>query len=117
LNIKSSGKAVLAFLPEDQANRIVEMEGLPAHTKHSITDAESLRRDLAAIRKRGYATDMEEFRDGISAISAPVFNSASRVVGALTVVAPAFRMTKEKVPIYGKKCVDTAARLSAMIPL
>ncbi len=112
---KSNGKAALAFLPENEAEKIIQAEGIPAFTKNSITDAEAFRKELAAIRKRGYATDLEEFREGISAISAPVFNSAGQVVGALTMVAPTFRMTVEKVSSYGKKCSETATRLSAMI--
>lgn len=116
LTTKSNGKAVLAFLPENQANRIIEAEGLPAFTKNSITDPKALLRELAAIRKRGYATDLEEFREGISAVSAPVFSSGGNVTGTLAVTAPAFRLTKEKAQDYGKKCVDAAARLSAIIP-
>jgi IclR family acetate operon transcriptional repressor len=112
---KSNGKAALAFLPESQTNKILEIEKLPAYTKHSITDPDAFRKELAAIRKLGYATDIEEFREGISAISAPVFASARRVVGTLTLVGPAFRITKDKIPLFGKKCVETAERLSAMM--
>jgi IclR family transcriptional regulator, KDG regulon repressor len=112
---KSNGKAVMAFLSEDQALRILQSEGLSSFTRNSITDIEAYRRELAVIRKRGYAVDSEEFREGISAISAPVFNVSGQIVGALSVVGPAFRLTKNKVASYGKKCADAAAQLSAMI--
>jgi IclR family KDG regulon transcriptional repressor len=113
---KSAGKAALAFFPENQANKILHSEGLKAFTKNSITDPKAFHRELAAIRKCGYATDFEEFREGISAVSAPVFNSNRKVKGTLSVVAPAFRMTKDKASLYGKKCAEAAARLSSMIP-
>lgn len=115
LTTKSNGKAVLAFLPESQVMRIIEAEGLPAFTKNSITDPQAFLKDLAAIRKRGYAVDLEEFREGINAISAPVFNSSRQVVGTLSLVAPAFRMTKDKISDFGRKCSETAEQLSAMI--
>ncbi len=115
LTTKSSGKAVLAFLPEAQAAQIIEAEGLPAFTKKSITETKEFLRELAAIRKRGYSTDMEEFREGISAISAPVFKTSGVIVGALSLVAPSARLTKDKVAQYGKKCADTAAQLSAVM--
>jgi DNA-binding IclR family transcriptional regulator len=115
LTTKSTGKAVLAFMPEDQIEKLLEAEGLPAVTKNSITDREAFHKELALIRKRGYAVDLEEFREGISAISAPVFNSSREIVGTLSLVAPAFRMTKEKASNFGKKCSETAARLSTMI--
>jgi len=69
---------------------------------------------LAAVRAQGYATDFEEFKEGISAVSAPVFDSEGQVTGTLTIVGPAFRMTKDKIELYGKKCAEAAARLSPL---
>ena len=108
---KSNGKAVLAWLPEERVNGILETEGLPEKTRNSITDVKLYRKDLAAIRKRGYAVDIEEFQEGISAVSAPVFNSEGQVFGALSIIGFAFRMTKEKLHLYGEKCAETAGRL------
>ncbi len=71
--------------------------------------------DLAAVRERGYATDNEEYQEGITAVSAPVFDSKGQAIGALSLVAPAFRMTKEKIRNYGKKCAEMAAQLSGML--
>ncbi len=115
LMMKSNGKAVLAFMPESQVKKIIEEEGLSALTKKSITESEAFHSELAAVRKRGYATDFEEFREGISAVSAPVFNSAGKVVGALSLVAPASRMDEDKAAIYGKKCAEAAAHLSSIV--
>jgi DNA-binding IclR family transcriptional regulator len=115
LTTKSSGKAILAFLPETQAIQIIDSEGLPACTKNSITEVKAFLRELSMIRKLGYATDLEEFREGISAISAPVFKTSGSVVGALSLVAPAARLTREKIQQYGKKCSDLAAQLSAVM--
>lgn len=112
---KSSGKAVLAYLPESEVDAIMKSEGLPAFTKHSITDAEAFRRELMVVRKRGYATDFEEFREGINGVSAPVINSTNQVVGTLSLIAPAFRLTKQIAPDYGRKCAEMAVQLSAMI--
>ncbi len=115
LTAKSTGKAILAFLPEKQADKIIQADGLGAFTKNSITDPKAFHKELAAIRKQGFATDFEEFRDGISAVSAPVFSATGQVKGGLTLVAPAFRMTKNKAMLYGKKCAQAAAQLSSMI--
>jgi DNA-binding IclR family transcriptional regulator len=110
----SHGKAVLAFLPESQLNEIVRIEGFAKNTKKSITNPGLYRADLEAVRKRGYAIDFEEFEEGIVGISAPVFASKG-VVGAIMIVLPAFKMTKEKTRLYGKKCAEEAARLSALL--
>ena len=115
MTTKSNGKAVLAWLPESQVNRILQAEGLPARTPNSITSMKQYRNELAIIREKGYATDCEEFQAGISAVSAPLFNSGAQVVGTLSIVGPAFRMTKDKLELYGRKCAQTAAQLSPIM--
>jgi len=44
-----------------------------------------------------------------------VFNSAGQILGTLSIVGPAFRMTKKKLQIYGRRCVKQAAQLSPLI--
>jgi DNA-binding IclR family transcriptional regulator len=112
---KSNGKAVLAWLPESLVSKIIKREGLPARTKNSITNVTLYRKELAAVRQQGYATDFEEFQEGISAVSAPVFNSEGHVIATLSIVGPAFRMTKEKMQLYGEKCASAAAQLSPLM--
>jgi DNA-binding IclR family transcriptional regulator len=111
----SNGKALLAWLPEERVNEILQIEGLPTATKKSITKPGVYRADLVAVRERGYAIDVEEFQDGVSGVSAPVFNPRGQVIATLSVVGPAFRMTEENIGDFGKKCVETAAQLSTML--
>lgn len=108
----SNGKVLLAWLPEDRVAYIMQIEGLPSLTKNSIVKPSAYRADLAAVRQRGYAIDREEFQEGVSGVSAPIFNPKGWVVATLSVVAPAFRMTEENIKDYGQKCVEVAAELS-----
>jgi DNA-binding IclR family transcriptional regulator len=110
----SGGKAVLAYLPEKLLNEILRIEGLAKHAKRAITNPNLYRADLEATRKRGYAVDHEEFREGITGVSAPVFSSKG-AIGAISIVLPAFKMTQEKIRRYGKKCAEEAARLSNLL--
>jgi DNA-binding IclR family transcriptional regulator len=112
--VTSHGKAVLAHLPENQWEEILHIEGLPKNTNKSITNPVLFRKDLDAIRKQGYAVDDEEFEEGFAGISAPVFSPAG-VIGALFVVMPSFKLTKEKIQLFGKKCAEEAARVSALL--
>jgi IclR family transcriptional regulator, KDG regulon repressor len=110
----SHGKAVLAYLPENRLSEILRAEGLVRNTKKSITNPGIFRAELEAVRKQGYAIDHEEFENGIMAISAPVFAS-KEVIGAISIVLPAFKMTRSKIRLYGKKCAEQAARLSSLL--
>jgi DNA-binding IclR family transcriptional regulator len=111
----SNGKAVLAWLPKSRVHEILRAEGLPALTKKSITNPEAYQAELAGVRRRGYATDFEECNEGAIAVSAPLFGSKREVIGAISVIGPAFRMTKKNIRDYGKRCADAAAGLSTLL--
>ena len=111
----ANGKALLAWLPEDQADDIMQIEGFSRFTAKSIMDPGIYRADLDATRKRGFAIDREEFQEGVSGVSAPVFSPKRQVVATLSIVGPDFRMTEDKIRDYGGKCVELAAQLSARL--
>jgi IclR family transcriptional regulator, KDG regulon repressor len=111
----SNGKALLAWLPEERVAKIMQIEGLPAATKNSIVKPVAYQEDLAATRKRGYAIDREEFQEGVSGVSAPVFSPKGQVIATLSLAGPAFRMTEDNLRKYGEKCVELAAQLTAQL--
>ncbi len=88
LHYTASGKAILAFLPDDRVRAIVDTHGLPARTENTITDIETLFDELAAIRGRGYAYNDEEEIEGFRAVGAPIRASDGRVLGSLSVSGP-----------------------------
>ena len=111
----SNGKAVFAWLAESQVAKIIQKEGLPALTEKSITKPEVFLAELATVRKRGYATDCEEYNEKLHAVSAPIFKSEDKVMGAISIIGPSFRMTQQHIRRFGKKCAETACRLSATL--
>src|SRR3546814_20894648 len=66
-NCTASGKALLAALPRENFERRVEgLRTLPSLTPNSIATVAKLRRELNAIRARGYALDDEEVLPGVA---------------------------------------------------
>src|SRR6202047_5311288 len=61
----ATGKAILAWLPPTELDRIVADKGLTAFTPHTITDIEKLKEDLRLTRRNGFAIDREEFQLGV----------------------------------------------------
>lgn len=86
------GKAVLAFLPDEEVDRIWKSSEICTYTEKTITDLDSMRTCLAEIRQRGYAIDDEEHESGVRCIAVPIFNWAKHAVAAASVAAPAARM-------------------------
>jgi len=111
----SNGRAVLAYLPDERVQDIIRMVGLPVTTKRSIFNIDDYQRDLAATRERGYSVDLQEYRQGIVGISAPVFDGSGQVLGALSIVGLSARMTEEKAGQCGRRCVELAKELSSVL--
>ncbi|WP_233198421.1 IclR family transcriptional regulator C-terminal domain-containing protein [Cryobacterium sp. Y50] len=64
-----------------------ESQGVPL-----VTDFESLKREVACIRQRRYATVDEEFEKGVVGVSAPVFDFQRNIIAAINVSAPKTRL-------------------------
>lgn len=107
----SSGKALLAYSPEDVIEEIIS-DGLEAYTEHTITNPIQLRSELEKIRKLGYANSLEELAIGNFSISAPVFNYEGEIVCAISIVGPMSRLTKEKLPRFNRLIVRSAKEAS-----
>jgi IclR family transcriptional regulator, KDG regulon repressor len=85
------GKALLAYLPDEELARRYPHGRLKRYTDHTITDLDALRADLARVRKRGYAIDLEEHEVGVKCVAAPTFDH-KEVAAAVSVSGPADRM-------------------------
>ena len=94
----ASGKLLMAFGPDYLRERFLDAAPFRALTKSTITSAEALKRELATIRRRGYAEDNQEFLVGICCLAVPVRNSSGEVVAGLGVMAPShdFPLTKAR---------------------
>lgn len=94
LQTTAPGKAILAHLPEERVERILDECGLPRKTDATITSRQELYDELETVRERGYATDLEERVEGVRAIAAPVV-ARGTVHGAIAISGPANRMSGE----------------------
>ncbi|WP_254547019.1 IclR family transcriptional regulator [Halomarina pelagica] len=92
LHTIAGGKVILAHLPDERVDAIIDRWGLPAVTPTTITDRDELADELERVRERGVAFNREECIDGLKAVAAPVLDPNGGVVGALSVSGPAHRM-------------------------
>ncbi|MFC6838075.1 IclR family transcriptional regulator [Halomarina ordinaria] len=95
LHITALGKAILAHLPEERVEEIVDRRGLAPKTPHSVGTREELNDTLADVRERGYAIDDGERLEGLRCVAAPVRGPSGVVSGAISVSAPASRIGDE----------------------
>lgn len=106
------GKALLAYVGEEELEELVRQRGLRAYTKRTITTLAELKRELARVREQGYAVDNEEFEEGLKCIGAPVRDYSGRVVASISIAGPAFRLTEERIPVLAQSVMEVARELS-----
>lgn len=90
------GKAILAYLPSNHVDSIIETHGLPAETEQTTTSRDELAAELETIRERGFATDKEERLTGLRCVAAPIVADDGDILGSVSVSGPASRMPDER---------------------
>ncbi|MDE3103281.1 MAG: IclR family transcriptional regulator, partial [Chloroflexota bacterium] len=89
------GKALLAALSTDRRDALIDRIEMRAYTPRTIVEKTSLRRALEEVRERGYAIDDEEFDEGVRCVAIAV-GPVGDPIGAISVSAPAGRMTRQR---------------------
>lgn len=92
----SLGKAILAFLPADRSDEIVQSSAYDAFTSQTVGGPEELYDKLDTVVERGYAIDDEENIEGLRCVAAPVKNDDT-VLGAVSITGPSSRFTHERI--------------------
>lgn len=95
LHTSALGKAILAHLPDDRVDEIVEEHGLAAMTKNTVTDRDALEKQLEEARSQGYVIDRGERIEGVLCLAAPILGREDRVMGSICVCSPASRIDNE----------------------
>ncbi len=90
------GKAILAFLPDEQIETLYPQEELPTCTPHTISTKSLLVDQLREIRERGYALDLEEQEEGVRCVGVPIFDYTLKVIGGLSISGPITRFSEER---------------------
>lgn len=90
------GKAILASLPREEVEKIIEKRGLPELTANTITDREELFEELDVVSERGVAFDDQERLDGLRSVAVPIKDGEDDVLGSLSIAGPSSRIRDER---------------------
>ncbi|WP_324669526.1 IclR family transcriptional regulator [Geochorda subterranea] len=91
------GKVLLAELPEEEARRRLSSRVLTPFTAYTVTNVEDLMRQLSTVRAQGYALNDREHREDSRCIAAPVRDYTGKGIAAISITAPVFRMSEERI--------------------
>jgi IclR family acetate operon transcriptional repressor len=108
----SVGKAMLAWLPEDEIHRLLA-NGMKRFTDNTITEFQAFVEALRIVRRDGYAIDREEFLPGVICVGAAIRDQAGTVIGAISASTPSMRASEEHVALMRDEICAATRALSA----
>lgn len=111
----SHGKALLADFDEPALKALFGNSPLERVTKQTMVSIGELARACKRIQARGYATDDEEFMDGVRCIAAPIRDQEGSVVASIGISAPVARFASERDKEYGLKVTEIAQQIGELL--
>ncbi|TYL47976.1 IclR family transcriptional regulator [Marinomonas sp. IMCC 4694] len=86
------GKAMLAFLSEEQLTKAIQEQSFTQHTATTLVNETMLRNELIKIRESKISLDLEEHEEGIQCAASVILNHRNEPIAALSITAPKFRV-------------------------
>lgn len=96
LHATSLGKALTAFIPAPERQRLLSQLRLKAYTARTLTETAALDADLELTRTRGFAVDDNEIIEGVTCVAVPVFDPSGGILAAISITAPSHRMAEAR---------------------
>lgn len=117
INIPASapGKAIAAFLPEDQRAGLVGRLKFVRFNERTITTKEAFYEELGRVRECGYSVDRGEEYDGIYCVGAPLLDRNGYPVAAIWMTGPDKRVRPGQFPEIGGRIREGAMEISRML--
>lgn len=107
----ASGKALLAHSGEAALTALGDFP-LPDYTPRTITTLEGLQREMAQIRRQGFAVNRGEWRYTVYGLAAIVLDASGHPVASIGISGPAERMKPAQMKQYQSIVMEAATGLS-----
>lgn len=108
LEIAGTGHLILAYLPEEERNCILDHRGVAEPQRRLI------RERIVTIRRDGFAYSKGEMLEGVAAVVAPIFDTANRPVGTVGITVPSHRVTPVSIKSLGARAVAVGAEITRL---
>lgn len=115
-NCTGVGKALIAWLPDEELDALFSGRPLPRHNHRTITSLARLKQDLRLARKRGYSFDNEEDEIGLRCLGAPILSHDNRAIAALSVAGTTAQIPLQSVAALAEAVKDAASNIAARLP-
>jgi IclR family transcriptional regulator, KDG regulon repressor len=112
----ATGKAFLAYLPEDKV-RLILAQGVTKYTENTLISQEDLFIDMYKTRERGFAISEQEYEKDINAVAAPIIDVNGCPIAVIAIVGPSYRMSQDRMMNLGQLIRETADAIAREVGL
>jgi IclR family pca regulon transcriptional regulator len=112
----SMGRMLLAALPDDEVEALLQAAPPAALTRHTLTDVDAVLAKVRQARRQGWCLVNQELEEGLVSLAAPIVNRAGDTVAALNISGQANRtpprqMQEQLLPALLRAAKDVSQRL------
>ncbi len=115
LHSTAIGKVLLAGLPDRDVLRLIKLKGLPRLTATTLVTKTSVMAEIQRVREQGFSLDNQENEMEGRCIGAPMYSADRRVVAALSISGPVFRMNLARAHSLVGRLQESCAAISRAI--
>lgn len=112
MHASGAGKAFLAHLSDEQVTTLLHQKGLHYYTPKTLMSPQSLKENLAQVRKAGFSFDDEEHALGLRCVAAPIYDEHGEAFAALSISGPIARMTDDRITELGALVIREARQVT-----
>lgn len=115
INCTGVGKALVAFLPDDDLEALMRTKDFARHNQRTIVSKSALKKELTLVRQLGYALDNEEDEPGVCCLGAPVFDEDCKAVAAISVAGTTSQIGSNRIPGLARQVMQAARSISTRL--
>lgn len=115
LNCTALGKALLAFLPDENREELLPLLTFERATPRTIPNLARFRKELARVAQQGFAIDDQETDMGARCVAAPILDESGSVTAAISVSGPVTRIGRDRIQAYALATKKAARAISAQL--
>lgn len=108
------GKALIADFDNQELENVLG-NALQPYTKRTVSSVKQLAKVCTETRAHGFATDDEEYIEGVRCVAAPIRAEDNHIIGAIGISAPLTRFPIERYRVCGKQVRAAAEQISNML--
>lgn len=109
------GKALLAHLPWESVEAILEAHAPVRLTPSTLVEPARLRKELARVAEEGFAVDDEERIPGVVCVAAPIRDQTGTAVAAISISGPSLRITRRRIPALAREVIKISDEASGIL--